>query len=55
MREQEVGYKIDAGNLFCEKNGFEFMYIDEKYLKIHSVTLKEFKLLPQVEIRQIKT
>jgi len=54
MREQEVGYKVDAGKLFCEKNGFEFMYIDEKYLKIHSVTLKELKLLPQVEIQQIK-
>jgi hypothetical protein len=50
MREQEVGYKIDAGKLFCEQNGFEFLYIDEHYLSSNSISLDELRDLPQVEI-----
>ncbi len=54
MREQEVGYKVDAGQKFCEQNGFEFMYIDEKYLKSNSMDLKQLKMLAHVELCQVK-
>jgi hypothetical protein len=49
MREQEVGYKIEAGTEFCEKNGFEFLYIDEKFLQTNSLSLLEFQNLSNVE------
>lgn len=54
MREQEVGYKVDAGQKFCEQNGFEFMYVDEIYLKSKSIDLKKLKTLPHVELCQMK-
>ena len=50
MREQEVVCKINAGKLFCEQNNFEFLYIDENYLAINSISLDELSILPQVEI-----
>lgn len=50
MREEEVVCKINAGKLFCEQNNFEFLYIDENYLAINSISLDELSILPQVEI-----
>lgn len=55
MREQEVGHKVDAGQKFCEQNGFEFMYIDEKYLRSNSIELKQLKILTHVELCQVKS
>lgn len=55
MKEQEVGYKVDAGQKFCKQNGFEFMYVDEKYLKSNSIDLKQLKMLSHVEFCQVKT
>jgi hypothetical protein len=55
MREQEVGYKVDAGQNFCKQNQFEFMYVDEKYLKLNSISLKQLKTLSNVEFCKIKT
>jgi hypothetical protein len=54
MREQEVGYKIDAGQKFCKQNGFEFSYVDEIYLKSNSIDLKQLKKLPHVELCKAK-
>jgi hypothetical protein len=54
MREQEVGYKVDAGQKFCKQNGFEFIYIDEKYLRSNSIDLKQLKMLAHVELCQVK-
>ena len=54
MREAEVKYKVKAGEKFCKKNGFEFSYIDEKFLKENSLTLNELKVLKHVEITQLK-
>lgn len=54
MREQEVGYKIDAGKKFCEQNGFEFIYVDEKYLKSNSIDLNQLKTLEHVELCKVK-
>lgn len=50
MREAEVGYKVEAGKKFCKENGFEFVYIDEKFLKVHSLSLDELRILEYVEV-----
>jgi hypothetical protein len=55
MREQEVGHKVEAGKKFCEINVFEFMYIDEVFLKLNSLDLNELKKLTQIEFCQTKT
>jgi hypothetical protein len=51
---EQVGYKVDAGQKFCEQNGFEFMYIDEKHLKSNSIDLKQLKTFANVELCQVK-
>lgn len=51
MREKEVEYKIRAGETYCGQNGFEFLYIDEKYIKSNiTISLQEIKCLEQVEL-----
>jgi hypothetical protein len=50
MREAEVGYKVEAGKKFCEENGFEFVYVDEKFLKANSLSLDELRILEHVEV-----
>lgn len=50
MREQEVRYKVDAAKKFCEQNGFEFMYIDEKHFKSNNIDINKIKMLEHVEL-----
>ena len=50
MRETEVGYKVDAGKAYCDQHGFEFVYVDEKFLKKHSLPLEKLRLLEHVEV-----
>jgi len=54
MRETEVGYKVKAGEAFCKNSGFEFAYIDEKFLKAHSLSLDELRILEYVEVTKPK-
>jgi hypothetical protein len=48
-REESVQYKIDAALKFCDENNFEFVYVDENFLKNQNIDLQFLLNLPQVE------
>lgn len=50
MREKQVESKVDAAQKFCQENGFEFLYIDEIFIRSKKIDLAFVKSLPQVEI-----
>ena len=50
MREESVQYKIKIAESFCNENGIEFDYIDEKYLYKNTPEIEEIISIKNVEI-----
>ena len=50
MREESVQYKIKIAEIFCNENGIEFDYIDEKYLYKNTPDIEEIISIKNVEI-----
>ena len=51
MREESVQYKIKVAESYSNENGFDFLYMDEKFLKKEvPFSIEELKKLSFVEI-----
>ncbi len=50
MREESVQYKIKIAESFCNENGIDFDYVDEKYLYKNTPDIEEIISMKNVEI-----